>query len=120
MKHILGSESKRFSKWLDAIGKRASWELHNLRGWIMKTFPLIVAGRKTASFNGAAIAFSRYCANLLSKQGKNGLALHLKKSQLLLMQKLSGTPMAELLATPVRVKLTGEEMVILRLSRSHT
>lgn len=72
----------------------------------MRSFPLIVAGRKTASYNGAAVAFSRHCAQLLRKQGKYGLALYLKKTHVLFTQVLSGTPTAELLATPVRVRCT--------------
>ncbi len=104
MRRILSMDSKKFTAWLSAMSKKATWDLQNLGPFIMKAFPLVIAGRKNARIAGAAIAFSRHSAKILKNQGKLGLALHMKKAFTQLTQSLAGSPLGPLQGTPVRVR----------------
>jgi len=96
MRKLLTSNVREYEAWLKARKASISWAFLlkkgvRIHGFIMKMIGPVVLGRKGRSLNGASIHFARFLVSKYRREGSSGLALYLKKCQLLLMQSLGNT-----------------------------
>jgi hypothetical protein len=96
MLKLFATDISKFTRWLEARKAGLPWvtllkESKLLVGFIMKVVVLLVAGKKSSTFNGAAIAFAKNVVRMYKKTGALGAQKYLSKCQLLLMQSISNS-----------------------------
>lgn len=96
MLKLLAHKLQSFKLVLEAKQSRFSWNTYVkvsklLHGFIMKVVTIVVAGKKTVSYNGAALAYAKFVSRMYKQPGgKVHLIHYLKKCHILLEQSLCG------------------------------
>src|SRR5579883_1553776 len=114
MLKLLAHKLVSFKQVLETRQSKFSWDAYVkvsrlLHGFIMKVVAIVVAGKKTASYNGAAYAYAKFVSGMYKKPGgKVHLIQYLKKCHILLEQSLCGSrELPAVLPSSPRVKTTG-------------